>query len=46
VFDRAALDDATQRVQQMYRNEGYLYAQVEPIVERVPGESGEQPGST
>jgi outer membrane protein insertion porin family len=43
VFDRAALDDATQRVQQMYRNEGYLYAQVEPIVERVAGESGEQP---
>jgi hypothetical protein len=36
VFDRAALDAATQRVQQMYRNEGYLYAQVEPIVQRVP----------
>ncbi|HET6231172.1 MAG TPA: outer membrane protein assembly factor BamA [Longimicrobiaceae bacterium] len=44
VFDRAALDDATRQVQQMYRNEGYLYAQVEPIVDRVPATAaGEQP---
>jgi outer membrane protein insertion porin family len=41
VFDRAALDAATQRVAQMYRNEGYLYAQVEPIVQRVEGVNGE-----
>jgi outer membrane protein insertion porin family len=42
VFDRAALDAATQRASQLYRNEGYLYAQVEPVIERVeattPGE--------
>lgn len=36
VFDRAALDAATQQVQQLYKNEGYLYAQVIPQVERVP----------
>jgi outer membrane protein insertion porin family len=41
VFDRSALDGATQRVSQLYRNEGYLYAQVEPIVQRVQGPNGE-----
>ncbi len=44
VFDRAALDAATENVRQMYRNEGYLFAMVEPIVERVPSdEPGEPP---
>jgi outer membrane protein insertion porin family len=44
VFDRAALDQATQRVRQMYNNEGYLYAQVVPKVERVPAtEPGQSP---
>lgn len=41
IFDRAALDAATQQVQQMYRNQGYLYAQVEPIVERVENPDGD-----
>jgi len=41
IFDRTALDAATQRVQQLYRNDGYLYAQVEPIVQRVEGADGE-----
>lgn len=36
VFDRAALDDATGELRRMYNNEGFLYAQVEPIVRRVP----------
>jgi outer membrane protein insertion porin family len=43
VFDRAALRSATQQVQQLYRNEGYLYAQVEPVIERLPGEDGADP---
>jgi len=44
VFNRAALDAATQRVGQMYRNEGYLYAQVEPVIERVaPSAPGQEP---
>jgi outer membrane protein insertion porin family len=42
VFDRSALDAATARVSQMYRNEGYLFSEVEPVLERVtpsgPGE--------
>ncbi|MBW3631016.1 MAG: outer membrane protein assembly factor BamA, partial [Gemmatimonadetes bacterium] len=44
VFDRAALDAATSEVQQLYKNEGYLYAQVVPQVERVPAtEAGAAP---
>jgi outer membrane protein insertion porin family len=44
VFDRAALDAATERVAGMYRNQGYLYAQVLPQVERVPAaEPGASP---
>ncbi|MBV9110690.1 MAG: outer membrane protein assembly factor BamA [Gemmatimonadetes bacterium] len=43
VFDRGALDAAAQQIQQLYRNEGYLYAQVEPVVERVPAAEGKEP---
>jgi outer membrane protein insertion porin family len=44
VFDRTALDAATARVEQLYRNEGYLYAQVEPVLERSePSAPGEPP---
>jgi outer membrane protein insertion porin family len=42
VFDRTALDAATQRVSQMYRNEGYLYAEVEPVIERVAAVSADE----
>lgn len=41
VFNRASLDAATERVQQMYRNEGYLYAQVEPVIQRTEGSAGQ-----
>jgi outer membrane protein insertion porin family len=34
VFDRAAWEEATQRVQTAYTNEGYISAQVRPVVER------------
>ena len=40
-FDEVAFQRATDRVQQLYRNQGYLYAQVEPVIERVEGEDGE-----
>jgi outer membrane protein insertion porin family len=44
VFNRAALDDATAELRRMYNNEGYLYAQVEPVVRRVPATApGEAP---
>jgi len=35
VFDQARWDDATRQVQEAYSNEGYIYAQVRPVVERV-----------
>ncbi len=38
-FDAAAFEEATGRVQQLYRNQGYLYAQIIPRVERVEGEN-------
>jgi outer membrane protein insertion porin family len=34
VFDRSRWDAATERVQTAYRNEGYIYARVNPLVER------------
>lgn len=34
VFDKAAWDDATQKVRTAYANEGYIYADVRPVVER------------
>lgn len=36
VFDAEAFQAATQRVEQLYRNQGYIYAQVEPVIERQP----------
>src|SRR5436190_1645285 len=34
-FDQAAWEDATRRVGEAYANEGYIYANVRPVVERV-----------
>ncbi len=34
VFNKSAWDDATQKVQEAYANEGYIYAQVRPVIER------------
>jgi Outer membrane protein/protective antigen OMA87 len=41
VFDRAKWDDATQKLRTAYSNEGYIYAQIRPVVERrsQPGDS-------
>jgi outer membrane protein insertion porin family len=35
-FDAVAFQRATQDVNQLYRNQGYLYATVQPVVDRVP----------
>jgi outer membrane protein insertion porin family len=43
VFDRAALDEATTELRKMYSNEGYLYAQVEPVIRRVPSTTPGEP---
>jgi outer membrane protein insertion porin family len=34
VFNQAAWDDATRKVQEAYANEGYIYASIQPVVER------------
>lgn len=39
VFDRTRWEEATQQVQTLYNNDGYIYAQVNPVVEREPGDS-------
>ena len=39
VFDRTRWQDATRQVQTLYSNDGYIYAQVNPVVEREPGDS-------
>lgn len=43
VFDVAAFEDAAQRVRELYSNEGYLYAQVEPYWERTETDSATTP---
>ncbi|HYR06559.1 MAG TPA: outer membrane protein assembly factor BamA, partial [Longimicrobium sp.] len=43
VFDQPALGKTATDIEQLYRNEGYLFAQVIPTVERVPGAAGEPP---
>lgn len=41
VFDRIAFDAATLDVQRLYTNQGYLYAQINPVIERVaPDDAG------
>jgi outer membrane protein insertion porin family len=37
-FDEVRWDAAHERIMEAYSNEGYIYARVNPIVERVPGE--------
>lgn len=43
VFDLQAFNAAATEIEQQYRNEGYLYAQVIPSIERVPGGEGVPP---
>ena len=37
-FDESRWEQAHERVMEAYSNEGYIYARVQPVVERVPGE--------
>lgn len=39
VFDRTRWEEATQAVTTLYSNEGYIYAQIRPVVERDPSDS-------
>ncbi|HEY1953066.1 MAG TPA: outer membrane protein assembly factor BamA [Gemmatimonadaceae bacterium] len=36
-FDQAKWDDAQQKLMEAYNDEGYIYASIRPVVERVPG---------
>jgi outer membrane protein insertion porin family len=40
-FNRSEWEEATLRVQTAYANEGYIYAQVQPVVERTRDEAGQ-----
>jgi outer membrane protein insertion porin family len=41
VFNAIAFQEATGDVQRLYTNQGYLYAQVVPVIERLPPADGE-----
>lgn len=41
VFNQTRFEQATEDVSQLYRNQGYLYAQVAPVVERTRTEDGQ-----
>jgi outer membrane protein insertion porin family len=44
IFDRIAFDAGVAQVEQLYRNQGYLYARIDQIVERLPAaQPGESP---
>ncbi|MDT8340264.1 MAG: outer membrane protein assembly factor BamA [Longimicrobiales bacterium] len=36
VFDAVAFDDARQQIQELYANQGYIFARVNPVVEKGP----------
>jgi len=42
-FDQVAFRSATQSVRQLYNNNGYLYAQIEPVLERRENPEGGSP---
>lgn len=42
IFDAVAFQDATGDVHRLYTNQGYLYVQVQPVIERVPASADEQ----
>jgi len=43
VFDQVAFGDAADAVAELYRNSGYLYVRVDPLLERIPGEGDRPP---
>jgi outer membrane protein insertion porin family len=43
VFDTRTWQEATEQINSLYRNAGFLYAQIQPLVERMPiGEDGDE----
>ena len=43
LFDLNAFQSATDEVRRLYNNAGYLYAQVEPVIERLPATDSSAP---
>ena len=43
VFDASAFREAVALTEERYRNEGYLYARVTPVMDKVPSENGGAP---
>jgi len=43
IFDAEAFNGARDRALQQYYNQGYLFAQINPVVQRVPSEDGGPP---
>ena len=43
VFDASAFQEAVALTEERYRNEGYLYARVTPVMDKVPSENGGPP---
>ena len=39
LFDRSRWDEATQSLRTLYNNDGYIYAQINPVVEKDPTDS-------
>lgn len=42
-FDQVAFGEAAAAVEELYRNNGYIYVQVDPVLERVPAEGDAPP---
>jgi len=42
-FDQVAFEEALGTVEELYRNNGYIYARVEPVLERRPASDGGAP---
>jgi outer membrane protein insertion porin family len=43
IFDQAAFEAATDDVRRLYTNQGYLYARINPVIERLPADSAGLP---
>jgi outer membrane protein insertion porin family len=43
IFDQVAFETALQSIQEAYRNEGYIFARVEPLLEKRPTATPDEP---
>jgi outer membrane protein insertion porin family len=43
IFDYGEFQNAIQMAEERYRNEGYLYARITPVTNKLPGQNGDPP---